>query len=364
MKKSITLNELLYYSGFIILIIIRMTFASTLVEFDNTTKNILTIIASFLFILKICLDSTYFSKRNSILFCFLFFQFYFLIKGVSMFIFTSALAVASIKGIDIKKIVKIDLIIKIIFLLIHFTLFGIDYLFDVTLISNNILSTEKGLAYSLYFKNPNNASAFVTWMIIDCIYLMRKCSIKKILLFLPVVYTIYKITKCRTSIFIYIGALILYSIKNKKIINFLFRYSYWLIFGISMIMMMMYSYNTNLFDFFNHLLSGRLSFSKRALDIYGSTFLPRTSGDPLFNNLVIDNYFFRCLIKFGILFLMTVGVPIFFIKREGFYKEKVYYVLGIVSLFFECVIIDVGYAIPFLFVGYIYFFGGGKANDE
>ena len=181
-----------------------------------------------------------------------------------MFIFTSALAVASIKGISIKKIVKIDLIIKIIFLSIHFILFGIDYLFDVTLISNNILSTEKGLAYSLYFKNPNNASAFTIWLIIDCIYLMKNCTIKKILLFFPVVYIIYKITKCRTSIFIYFGALILFSLKNKKLIDFLFRYSYWILFGISMIMMMLYSYNANLFAFFNHLLSGRLSFSKQA----------------------------------------------------------------------------------------------------
>ena len=114
----------------------------------------------------------------------------------------------------------------------------------------------------------------------------------------------------------------------------------------------------------NKLLSNRLLFSINAYAQTGLNVLPRTLETRFFDTYIIDNYYVRCFINYGLLTLLLFYIPIVMVPRKGFEKEKKFSILSTIYLFFENVTINVGIALPYVFLADIIFNKKGLKDGE
>jgi len=138
----------------------------------------------------------------------------------------SLLAIVAIKNVDIKKIVKIDIVIKLIFLCTHASLYLIDYLLNYDAIKNLIIFSSKGASHALYFSNPNTVGAIVLLLVLDILFLKKNLNKKHLALGFLALIISYLICRSRTPFFIYIIFIALQFVKNIKVTNLLGKYTY------------------------------------------------------------------------------------------------------------------------------------------
>lgn len=359
-------KQITFYFAFVLLIILRFIDSSTLINLPTSIKYVFVFIISFLFLIKIITDAH--TKKEYIIFIVFLLFFLYLYKICRTYYFLlSFLSVFAIKNIDIKKVVKIDIFAKTFFILSHSFIYLINYSFNYFSIKNLIIISKKGLSHSLYLKNPNVVGAIIIWLILDIFYLIsikRKIKPRDLLIggiFLIISYTI---CKSRTPVYIYLLFVVLVFIKNKRVLYFLSKYSYFIMAGISFILIVYPNINNKLFIEINNLFSNRLMYSILAYNKYGLSILPNVLANDYVETLIIDNFYVRCFINYGLVMLLFTGFINLFIPKDNYDIEKKLFILSSVYLFFEAITVNTAFAIPLLLIGDVIFNKERRIKNE
>ena len=355
-------QELIYLIGFSLIVISRMIYISTLIDIGIVYHIILGVAIGFLAI-KVIVSKFTWKQRGIIAIFFAIILYVYFVTHASFFI-TTFLCIVAIKDVDIKKVVKIDITIKLITLIINYVAFGITYIINFDSVATQVKIASKGISHFLYFVNPNTAAMITLWVIFDYIYLKEKATWKTYLVTTLVMLVTFYVTLSRTAICVYVIFLVLQFINLPKLLDFIYRYIYLVITTFTFLIMQFVNIESPIYKIVNKLLSNRLLFSINAYAQTGLNVLPRTLETRFFDTYIIDNYYVRCFINYGLLTLLLFYIPIVMVPRKGFEKEKKFSILSTIYLFFENVTINVGIALPYVFLADIIFNKKGLKDGE
>lgn len=149
MKKS----NSLYYIGIFLVFFINLADISKVINIDGTLRDIVYILIAGILIIKI-LTSRLFKKEIIpiiILGIINLYTSYILDNYIFVINFLSMIA---IRDIEIKKVVKIDLYIKLFYLFVNTIVYWYDYNFNYANVIDTFVYTAKyGIRHSLYFSH-------------------------------------------------------------------------------------------------------------------------------------------------------------------------------------------------------------------
>jgi len=343
-------NRYFYYIGFILTVLLRLMMSSTLITLPVSINYIILGIISICFAIKIILDNHNIIEALLIAVGCIISLYIYQQTDVS-YIFTGFLSIIAIKNVDIKQIIKIDIALKLIFLLSHGTLYLYNYVFNYSAIESLINYSVKGVSHSIYFGNPNTVGALVLLVILDAMCLKKNIRLKDLVFGAIVIIFSYIVCKSRTPMYIYFIFVGISFINNMKIINFLSKYSYF-IFGILSFLIIHVLDNSNtILLAIDKLFSNRLIYSMIAYRQYGLAILPNSAANTYISHFIIDNFFVRCFINYGVITLILVGLMNFKIPKKGYKIEKNIFTVSSIYLFFETVTVNTGFGIPMLIMG-------------
>lgn len=330
----------LFYIAYILNLIYVLQYHSIIMKLPGDFTKILVILTYVFFALKFLLDKHTIKKIFIyLMLAFLFLYFYRVTKV--QYIFVAYLAIICLKDVDIKKLLKIDIFVRGLFLLIHFVLFGADYLFFDSNIVNMISTSVKGVSYYLYFDNPNIVSEFFFTLVLEILYLRKNLKFLDYVISFILMYLMFVITKSRTSFAVFIIYLLLNLIKNKNIVYYLSKYMYIVMAVISWYIVKYVQIGSSLYERFNDLSTNRMKFSILAFKETGLTIFPKSN--TIIQNYIIDNFYVRCFICYGILILiLTYLIHYFSLKKENVELNKIVISLD-VYLMFEQVVTNIAY---------------------
>ena len=372
MKKNN--NDILYIIPFSLYCFMSLSGGSRLIELGNSIKIILYAIIILLFGIKIVISKL--SIREICIYTMIgLVSVYAYIKLETIFFLMNFLAIISLKNVDIRKVVKIDIAIKGIFLITHATLYIIDYFFDYDNIEQFIINDGKRIRHALYFKHPNIVNSMVFWMIMDILYLKQNIKFKHILISSITIGIMYEITKSRTMLILFIIFLFIYYIgkiiKNKSlyynIINTTRKYIIEFFTILSIAIGVLYKYNMRFITtFLNALTSGRIYYSYAAINDFGINFLCNAKAVNLEKNLLlVDNFYIRCAVLYGLIFVFLIMIMTKLIKKDNkFILDKIMFIILAISLFSEYFGIIIGNAIPLLLLGNMIINRNKKAKNN
>lgn len=350
-------TSILYYAAFSIIVICRLAQSSALVPLPVTFYKIAILVSSALFLIKILLDRHKFIELIAILTATAIFGYIYLVTDASFFIATF-LAIASIKGVSIKKVVKLDILYKAIFLITHTLVFSLDYIFQIGEVFNYVEEFAKGTSYFLYFNNPNTTGLLGTWLAIDILYLKDDPKFKDFIFPTVLATLFFIITRSRTAFYSYILYIALHLIKNERMLNVLQKITYPLLAVVSLIIVAAVGTGGQIFQFLNNLFSYRLFFSVHAFSEVGMQLLPNAASANIFDKYTIDNFYVRCFIFYGLITLILFYLPHMLLPKTGKQKEKRISIVSSVYLFFEAVLANIGFCVPYLMLA------DGSLNKE
>ena len=345
---------ILYYVAFIMTILLRLINQSLLINIPSLYYRAFLIFSLGIFIYKIILDNHTLREYLFIVLFLFIFVYISYITDTSTFL-TSYLAFIGIKDINIEKSIKCDYYTKKIFLIIHILAFAIEYVFNYSNITNMILISGKGISYYLYFDNPNAVGTVWLCIILERLYLKNKITKKDYLLNFSSMFVCYFLTRCRTAFFIFIIYMILNLIKNRKILNFFTKFTYPIFTFITFCIINYVNINGILFKRINSLLSNRLSYSVSIYNYLHLNFLPNSNYYNFVSNVVVDNYYVKCFVFYGILTLILLYIPKLLIKNKNYLKEKRLFIVYDIYLFFEAAPTDIAYTPQYLLLGNLIF---------
>lgn len=344
----------IYYIAIALSILLRLLTSTTLININLLSRYIILAVILFLFIIKIILDKHSFKYYMSFIVAGLLVLYIYIITKES-FILILFFSFFSIQNVDIKKVIKIDFIIKFIFLFSHLLLFLINKIFYISTLENIKFISSKGIAYSVYFMNPNTFCLLTLWLIFDVFYLKGKIKFKDIVLGLIIILFSYVIAKSRTSLYIYFIFILINLMKNEKIINFLFKYTYIIVSFITYFMVKYIKLDSSLFVFLNDLTSNRIGYSIKAINLVNYHLFPNFLDITFYNSFIIDNFYIKCFINYGIITLIILYIPHLIIKNKTALLEMKYSILSNIYLFFEASVCNIGFSPIYLILADIIF---------
>ena len=209
-------NDNLYLFAYAICSILSLIGSSAIWDVNNNIKLILYSFSIIIFSYLI-IKSGLSLKKIFFIICLSILSLYTYYKIGSIFFLIDTFALFAIKDRNIKKIVVLDLIIKIIFLLSHTILYGLDYLFDYEALKDNIfIRDDMTIRHSMYFVHPNIFSSLMLWGIVDIYIIKEKISILDFILATLIIILSFIITDTRTLIILYFIFIILSLLKKQK----------------------------------------------------------------------------------------------------------------------------------------------------
>jgi len=351
---KVRIQNILYYIAFAITVILRLSTSSTFFKISHELNQFIMLLILILFITKILLDK-HTIKELLLIFITIVFSLYLFYKLDLAFLVIGFFGFISIKNIEIKNIIKIDIAIKLIFLISHSLIYGVNYIFDYETLSMLFLYSKKGITHSLYFLNPNTVGMLTFWLIVDLELINKKQNKSRFIPYTIIIVVMYMLTKCRTALLAYFLFIVLHFIKNKKIVDIGVKTIYPILGVLSFAMVYFQKEESQLFEMLNSLLSWRLGYSIRAYELLNMHFLPIFVDEKFFQIYIIDNYYVKCLINYGIITMLTLYLPYFMIPKEKYQIQKKIAIISAIYLFFETVTINIGYAIPYLLLADIIF---------
>lgn len=251
------------------------------------------------------------------------------------------LVIAS-KGIDFKKIVKLDMIIKIACILILFILCKKGVINNYTAIINGSIKQSFG------WLHPNTFGAIASIVILEYIYLSwNKLNALRTLFVIALISLVYFLSSSRTNVYL-ITFTVIFSylmkhfkiIRESKAVNKICIYIYPIVALASFIFVYLFKVDTNLGIVLNEILTGRLYLANLFLENYGLSLVGQplnivTTRQALLTGktpVVLDMAYIRMVIQYGIfyfLFFLILNTKI----QKKLFTEKKYSELMIMSYF-------------------------------
>ena len=360
-----------YYWATALSVIKVMLNTSTLITLSSAVDNVLNIIISSFFILK--LFSQKYTKKKLLLICIIgIFILYVSLKCGEFTFALSYLAIISMKNINLRKVLKIMLSIQVAMILIHAIIYFLNG-------ANSEIYNAKGqIKHSLYLGHPNNVAGILMWITLEYIYLKYdKVKFHTYLVLIIINICIYKLTRSRTTLIVfYVFIVMLFFEKNFKIKKLFINLSRILmpITAIVMISLSIFYYKIPYIDKIDNILSRRVSLGNIAINKYGITMLPQKLNYKTmvkFENqyemeLIIDSVYLRYCVSYGVIFLMIMILA--FYKKNNFItnKEALFLIIFIITGITENYILNAYICFVLLFLGKMLFEEkeGEKKKDE
>lgn len=345
MKKRIIKANYLYYVGFLLTVILFLINASTLIEISDKIYRISILIISGIYSLKVLNDGH--TKKELLLFSLLFAAMIVLYYcGAPAFLVLFFLGSIAIKGINIRRVVQIDITIKIVFLLTHVVLYTLNCVADGLNVFAELRSgTQSG---SLYFSNPNNVGMIGIWIAIDWLLLIKNKTIKSYVI--PTVFAllIYAITFSRTSIGVFAIYLVMQFIKNDKKLTIISRSIFALCTILSVYIITSLSIDNTFVAQVNHVLSGRIWYSITAYKNMGIHMMPFNEGEIFMRTYIVDNFYVKCFVYYGIITLFAYFAPYILLTKSAKPDVKRISIISAICMLFENTTANIGLALPYL----------------
>ncbi len=353
-------KNVFFYIAYISNLLYVMFYHSEIFHINEIISKSLVFTSYIFFAIKLLLDK-YSLKRLAIYFLLSLFFLYLYYKTNVQYLFVAYLAIISFKDVDLKKMLKIDLFVRGTILSIHFILFLADYLFFQSNLINLISDSVKGTSYYLYFSNPNIASAYFFAIITDIFFIKDNLKSKDFLFSFIAMYIMFLITKSRSSLISFLLFLLLNLIKNKNIIYYISKYIFILFSIISYLIVKYVTIGSSFYSIFNVISSDRIKYSILAFYDTGLTILPRSFD--ILQKYIIDNFYIRCIVCYGIVTLIIVFLFQFFSIKKDFIKSNRLIITMNTYLVLEQVITNIAYN-PFLLILANNLLNYGEVNND
>lgn len=345
-KKNIL--NVLFYSGFIIISLSKMMERSALIQLSDDIFSILNVFGIVLFLTKLMLDQ---HNARELLFnvgLLLLMFFLKLSMGMPLFMLATCCGFMAIKGVDIRIILKIDIVIKTLFLIFHSLIFALDYISGTEMVFDFIDEVRKGTVMSLYFVNPNSTGLIGVWIAIEILFLKENKKWFDYIAPTMFVSLVFIITTSRTPFFVYVVYLALQFIKSDGVLTIIQKLAYPFFCTLSFMMVSLLSPGTPIYDMLNALTSGRIGFSFMAYNLIGPVFLPDSNAMVALEKYPIDVFYIKCLVNYGIITMIIAYIPHFILPTDSSKETKRISIIASLYLFFEAVLVNIGFAPAYL----------------
>ena len=280
------------------------------------------------------------------------------------------LAIIGIKGVNIKTVVKIDIIVKLLFILIHTSIYFYDYINNYEKVATTFVYTQMyGIRHAFYFSHPNTAGGIAIWLAIDIIYVYKNKKMSYIISSFIVLF-FYYFTGSRTMLIIYMMFLVLIFVDRKnptffnEKTNIILRYLIDIL-AISSILLVLAPRiisNTEVINTIDKILSRRLYYSDWAINLYGFNIFPNADTSILDKNLIVDNFYIRCIISYGIIIYLMLSAKFKLVPRNVKDLDRIILIILPFYLFNELFCYNIGRAIALLVLANAIF--NKKENGE
>ena len=113
-------------------------------------------------------------------------------------------------------------------------------------------------------------------------------------------------------------------------------------------MVSLLSPGTPIYDMLNALTSGRIGFSFMAYNLIGPVFLPDSNAMVALEKYPIDVFYIKCLVNYGIITMIIAYIPHFILPTDSSKETKRISIIASLYLFFEAVLVNIGFAPAYL----------------
>ena len=307
--------EFLYLLGLLLYTIKVITRLSMILDLPDNIGDLLYTLSFYLMIPKIVLNR-YEKKDYFICISILVLGFYIYHFKHTSILSIIPLALAGLKGSDIRKIIKMIFIITASFVLIHTVGFFVEHFMNGGTWSNiPFFNRDWQTRNTVLCKDNNDYEALSSLAIMEYIYLTdrnKKWFLKLIVLGL-LAFGFYAIGTSRTSILIaFLASSFLYLEKIKFFDRFL-RYTTIIVFVATIILSISFLFmdlSQRIPYYINWAANGRVELSQKAVERYGFSLFPQYEefkNDPY--SIVVDNLVDYLILCDGIIY--TVGLFVF-----------------------------------------------------
>lgn len=369
--KIETLKEKIYYSNLILLMIKIYYSISDIFHIPNILSKIITfyIILSFCItlFLKIIDRNKNYTFLKKVTYCIIFILcIYSSYIADDYNIVLSYFLIIGIEDVDLKKVLKIIFRMNILFIAIHIIAYCINLGLNFMEISTYYTSTNE-IRYNCFLGHPNEFSIILFSTYSIYIYLQyENLHFYHYLYGLALCAFIYFVPKSRTSAIITMIFMILIFLSklNKSFINYLLKWIAKYLFPVLSILTLIFLTQFNKFDDKTNeflgkvdtLLSGRIWYSERTYEEYGSTLLgQRIEYDEetlMYNRKpILDNLYVKCIINYGIIYLLLISLWFGINNKIMSTKQYVYIIVFAIIGICETHIINACIGIILLIVG-------------
>lgn len=211
--------------------------------------------------------------------------------------------ILAVQNKEFKKIVKIDLLVK---LFITISLF----VFNKYGLTNSVFGTinrDSVVRYSLGFYHPNTLGMYLMMISIEFLYIMqRDKKIKNLLVMFIMSFIIYKVTYSRTCVYCLLGlSLIYFSSQNikKKVMRvnsetykILFKNLYIIFLISTCLISFLYKENSSVMRRLNDLTNNRILYQSYFINNYGISFF----GKNINYIYTLDNGYLKIFLNYGL----------------------------------------------------------------
>ncbi len=356
MKK----NEFIYLIAIFLLSFVMLCNISQIINISGKIQMLLYVLIMLIFIVKII--NTKYKRKQIVPIIIIGLIMAYTSYKLSDYVFLlNYLAIIAIVGVDIKKIIKMDIIAKSLFLIPHSILYFYNYIFNYSAIVPLLTYTQTNVRHNIYFSHPNTAAGIVLWFVIDLIYISKNKKVSiTIGSFLMLLY--YYFTRSRTTLVIYIlFLLIIYITKKgiiKKVLAFIEHYLFIIIAILNTIMIPTRSFiNNPIIINLDKLLSKRIYFTNLAINNFGFHLFANNISQVLVeNSIIVDSFYTRAFVSYGFIILIIIAFLYYVVsKKEKSNIDKAIIIIFPIYLFNELFPFNIGRAIPLLIIGNIIF---------
>lgn len=334
--KKININNFLFLSSWIIFLFYILLFNESELGYaiDNSIiKPMIFGIVLFISIIKIIVCNKY--KLNNLIFIIALTVFMIIVSHLSNnynLLLFEMLIIAS-KNVEFRKIVKIDMIIRIICIAILFLLCREGFI-------NNYTATINGSLKQAYgWLHPNTFGAISSIVILEYLYLnWNKLTVLKAGFAATLIIIVFFISASRTNVYLITFTLFFsYFMKHFKflrenrVINEICVYIYPIMAVVSFLLVFLYNKGYSIGVFLNDLTTGRLYLANLFYKEYGISML----GQPLkiittrqalkygLTPAVLDMAYMRLIIQYGVIYFI-VFIVLNTLTQKKIIKQKKY----------------------------------------
>lgn len=240
-------------------------------------------------------------------------------------LFMAGVFAAGMKRIDFRKLLKIDLICKIIITLLIITLCNLG------LFENYSTTVNGSVKYSLGFYHPNMLGAIVGAILIEYLYLrFYKFGLIDLFIYMGVMLWLVQITKARTmllmqciifAVFIVLRRAVSFEI-SRKFPQLIIKLIVVFYTGITIFCIYSYERSNDIWYMFNQWFSGRIYLAQYYWDTYGAclfgqkirTVSSRINDESI--TLILDSSYTKLIVMYGISVLVLLCIGYFFLFKN------------------------------------------------